>query len=191
MDVEGIEPSVAEFCRPAPTSTTPILGRELLPALPNKEYNARVMLKSRSKYNAGVIDFPSRWSVYCFVSPRGENVIRDWLKREKVPAAQQADFQMKIQLLENGGPHYVPGFITETPVAKDVYKAKIKGNKGWMQLRPLLCKGPWIMDREFTFLIGAIEKDRVLLPKDCKERAQENRRILLADQSRRRHEGVV
>ncbi|MGD0546558.1 MAG: hypothetical protein ABR991_01870 [Terracidiphilus sp.] len=125
------------------------------------------------------------------MSSRGENVIREWLQREKVPTAQQADFQLKIQLLESGGPDSVPGFITETPVAKDIYKAKIKGNKGWMQLRPLLCKGPWIMDSEYTFLLGAIEKDRVLIPKDCKERAQENRRILLADRNRRRYEGVI
>jgi hypothetical protein len=149
------------------------------------------MLKSSTWYNADVIRFPKRWRVYFFLSSRGENVIREWLQREKVPTAQQADFQLKIQLLESGGPDSVPGFITETPVAKDIYKAKIKGNKGWMQLRPLLCKGPWIMDSEYTFLLGAIEKDRVLIPKDCKERAQENRRILLADRNRRRYEGVI
>lgn len=137
-----------------------------------------------------MIPFTS-WRVYCFLSQRGDNVIRDWLDKEKVPIAQRADFQLKIRLLESGGPDLVPGFITETPVAKDIYKAKIKGNKGWVQLRPLLCKGPVLMDREFTFLFGAIEKDRILIPKDCKERAQENRKILLADPSRRRHEGVV
>ncbi len=29
----------------------------------------------------------------------------------------------------------VPGFISETPVARGIYKMKIKGNKGMKQLR--------------------------------------------------------
>jgi hypothetical protein len=142
------------------------------------------------KYNADVIGFPMRWKVYCFLSQRGRNVIREWLDEEKVSVQQRADFQLKIQLLEQGGPDLVPGFISETPVAPDIYKAKIKGNKGKVQLRPMLCKGPFDMRREFTFLIGAIEKDRVLVPKNCKEKAQENRSILIACPDRRRHEGV-
>jgi hypothetical protein len=60
-----------------------------------------------------------------------------------------------------------------------------------VQLRPMLCKGPVVLDREFTFLCGAIERDGTLVPKNCKQKAQENRRILLSDSNRRRHEGVV
>jgi hypothetical protein len=142
-------------------------------------------------HNAGVINFPRQWRVYCFLSQRGSNVIKEWLEDEKVPTAQRADFQLKISLLESGGPEMVPGFITDTPVARDIYKAKIKGNKGWKQLRPMLCKGPFAMDAEFTFLCGAIEKDRALIPRDCKERAQQNRQTLIKDPKRRRNEGVT
>lgn len=149
------------------------------------------MRKSSDLHNVGVINFPLRWRVYCFLSQRGANVIREWLDEERVSLEQRADFQLKITLLENGGPDTVPGFITETPVARDIYKAKIKGNKGRVQLRPMLCKGPVVLDREFTFLCGAIERDGTLVPKNCKQKAQENRRILLSDSNRRRHEGVV
>jgi hypothetical protein len=142
-------------------------------------------------YNGRVISLPKRWRVYCFLSSGGRNVIREWLDQERVSLAQRAEFQVKITLLQNGGPEMVPGFITETPVAKDIYKAKIKGNKGKVQLRPMLCKGPFAMDEEFTFLCGAIEKDRKLVPKDCKEKAQRHREILIAEPIRRRHEGVV
>lgn len=124
------------------------------------------------------------------MSARGANVIREWLDDEKVSIAQRADFQTRIRLLENGGPQASPGFITETPVAKDIYKAKIKGNKGWVQLRPMLCRGPVVMQWEFTFLLGAIEKDGALRPKEWKSLAQNNLKILLADPKRRRHEGV-
>lgn len=142
------------------------------------------------KYNAGVILFP-RWRVYCFVSARGYNTIREWLDEEKISSAQRGDFQLKIRLLEGGGMESVPGFITDTPVARNIYKAKIKGNKGRVQLRPMLCKGPLLMDREFTFLCGAVEKDGELVPKDCRQRAQDNRDIVIADPTRRRHEGVI
>jgi hypothetical protein len=144
----------------------------------------------RVVHNANVITF-RRWLVYCFVSKRGQNVIREWLDELKVGAAQRAEFQLKLTLLENGGPDTVPGFITETPVAKNIYKAKIKGNKGWIQLRPMLCKGPLLLDQEFTFLLGVVEKDRVLIPKDWERRAQTNREIVVGDPKRRRREGVL
>jgi hypothetical protein len=191
MDVRGVEPRSRSFADPTRTASRPFTGRDLSPALPfAQDHNAHVMQSARPDHNAGVIQFTG-WRVYCFLSQRGRNVIRDWLDKEKVSTQQRADFQAKIELLENGGPDLVPGFITETPVAKDIYKAKIKGNKGRVQLRPLLCKGPFVMAREFTLLFGAIEKDGVLEPVDCKKRAQENRSILVADRTRRRHEGVV
>jgi len=145
---------------------------------------------SKPTYNTRVIVLP-KWRVFCFLSARKYNVIREWLDDHEVSAAQRAKFQLLLDLLESGGPTSVPGFISETPVARDIYKAKIKGNKGWIQLRPMLCKGPLAMDREFTFLFGAVEKDRELIPRDCKQRARDNRAIVIADSTRRRHEGVI
>ena len=68
---------------------------------------------------------------------------------------------------------------------------KIKGNKGQVQLRPMVCKGPFDMSKEFTLLHGAIEKDKKLIPEDVKSRAQSNRTILIGSPMRRRHEGVI
>lgn len=141
-------------------------------------------------HNANVIILP-KWKVYCFISTRGFNVIREWLEEEKVGSAQRAAFQSKLDLLESGGPEAVPGFISDTPVAHHIYKAKIKGNKGWVQLRPMLCRGPILMDREFTLLCGTVEKDGDLRPKDWKDKAQDHREIVIADSKRRRHEGII
>lgn len=92
------------------------------------------------RHNVDVI--PSqRWIVFCFLDARGRNVIRDWLHDERVPLQQVAAFQEKIDALESGGPEMVPGFITETPVARDIYKMKVKGNKGMKQLRPMCLPG--------------------------------------------------
>src|SRR5277367_6078766 len=135
------------------------------------------MDKARDGHNASVIILPLKWRVYCFLSARGANVIREWLDEERIPSAQRGDFQTRIRLLENGGPQASPQFISDTPVAKDIYKAKIKGNKGWVQLRPMLCRGPWVKEWEFTILLGAIEKDGALRPKEWKVLAQNNLKI--------------
>jgi len=71
----------------------------------------------------------SQWKVYFYLEGmRRDNCIRAWLDSERVSVAQIAAFQDKIDTLELSGPEMVPGFITEKPVARDIYKMKIKGN---------------------------------------------------------------
>lgn len=113
-----------------------------------------------------------------------------WLKDEKVSRAQTAVFQDKLDTLERSGPEMVSGFISETPVAKDIYKMKIRGNKGMKQLRPMCCRGPF-GPNEYTILFGAVERDRKLVPGNAKERARENLELLKADPTRRVHERLT
>jgi hypothetical protein len=130
----------------------------------------------------------SQWKVYFYLEGmRRDNCIRAWLESERVSIAQIAAFQDKIDTLEVSGPQMVPGFISETPVAKDIYKMKIKGNKGMKQLRPMCCRGPF-GPSEFTILFGAVERDGKLIPGDAKERAQKNLMALKADPTRRVNE---
>jgi len=132
------------------------------------------------------------WKVYFFLrGERRENVIKAWLKDESVPDAQIAVFQEKIDTLERSGPEMVPGFISETPVGKEIYKMKVKGNKGWKQLRPMCCRGPFEQQNEYTVLVGAVEKDWKLIPSNAKERAQANLIELKADRTRRRRERLT
>ncbi len=131
------------------------------------------------------------WRVYFYLAGRRrDNVIRAWLRAEGISVAQIAAFQDKIDTLEESGPDMVPGFISETPVAKDIYKMKIKGNKGMKQLRPMCCRGPF-GPREYTILIGATEKDGKLIPADVKKRAQDNLMALIADPTRRVRERLA
>jgi hypothetical protein len=69
----------------------------------------------------------SQWQVFCFVTHRGENVIHEWLKKEKVQRTQIAIFQAKLDTFEQGGPDLSPGLISSGPVGKGIYKMKIKG----------------------------------------------------------------
>ena len=131
------------------------------------------------------------WKVYFYLAgSRRDNVIKAWLEDESISIAQIASFQDKIDTLEESGPEMVPGFISETPVAKDIYKMKIKGNKGMKQLRPMCCRGPF-GSKEYTVLIGAIEKDRKLIPEDAKKRAQDNLTALKLDPTRRTRERLA
>ena len=107
-------------------------------------------------HNAGVIPLPQR--VYFFLNTRGDNVIKRWLAKARVPIAQIATFQAKLDTLEQGGREASPGLIVG-PLAKDIFKMRIKGNRGWVQLRRMVCYGPFSPDREVTLLVGAIEKD--------------------------------
>ena len=133
----------------------------------------------------------SEWRVYFYLGGRRrENVVKAWLRDEAISMAQIAAFQDKIDTLEASGPDMIPGFISETPVAQDIYKMKIKGNKGMKQLRPMCCRGPF-GPNEYTILIGAVEKDGKLIPADVKARAQQNRRELMTDRSRRVHERLA
>jgi hypothetical protein len=132
-----------------------------------------------------------KWKVYFYLEGlRRDNAIRKWLESEGVSLAQIASFQDKIDTLEQSGPEMVPGFITDTPVAKDIYKMKIKGNKGMKQLRPMCCRGPF-GPNEYTILVGAVEKDGKLIPGDVKKRALDNLKALKADPSRRTNERLI
>src|SRR5271155_2807410 len=105
-------------------------------------------------------------TVYYFLhGERRDHVIRKWLKDEGVPIQQIATFQDKLDSLEQDGPEALPGFITDTPIATGIYKMKIKGNKGFKQLRPMCCRGPF-GPNEYTILLGVVEKDRKFDPRD-------------------------
>jgi len=131
------------------------------------------------------------WELYCFTTRRGANIIREWLVDNRVTKAQIARFQERIDAFEQGGPDLVPGFITETPVGKDIYKVKIKATgPGWVQLRPFGCYGPFA-DREFTLLHGWIERNSQKVPNDEIQLAREKQSVLKLDRNRRIRERLA
>lgn len=134
------------------------------------------------------------WKVYQFLDERGQSVIKEWLRKERVPKTQLAQFQVAILTLERLGPEgLVHGPIKQQrkrPIT-GIYKMKIRGNKGHVQLRPMLCYGPIHLDSEVTLLVGAIERDGKLEPKNYLEKADEHRSELIRDPKRRRRERLI
>ena len=125
------------------------------------------------------------WTVYEFTDHRGDGVIVDWIRREKIQKTAVAILNQKVDLLRQAGT--LPPQLLAGPIDGHIYKLKIKGR---VQLRPMLCKGPIHNDIEYTFLQGCIERGNELDPIDAPGRAEKNRRIILTEPSRRRrHDG--
>ena len=127
------------------------------------------------------------WRIYEFVED-GRSVIGAWLDAKGVSLRDRAQLVAKTDMLALHGPNLASSLISSSPIKSvrnprmqsHVYKLKVRGDK---MLRPFLCKGPFDMNSEFTFLLGAIEMDGEL--DEDAEDAETRRSILIADPSRR------
>jgi hypothetical protein len=117
--------------------------------------------------------------VYDFTDGDGRSVIAVW--RSVLTARSKAQFDQKINMLATAGmdlpPKLLAGPINKT---RHIYKLKIHAD---VMLRPMLCKGPFAMNDEFTLLVGAKEVQNKLIPDPSV--AVENREILLKYPERR------
>jgi len=120
------------------------------------------------------------FSLYDFVDGEGKSVISLW--RNGLTPRSKAQLDNKLQMLQISGPNLGPKLFAG-PIKKTghIYKLIIHAD---VMLRPMLCKGPFAMDAEFTLLVGAKEIQGKLIPGP--EIAVENRAILLSDKERRK-----
>src|ERR1017187_9822178 len=121
------------------------------------------------------------FALYDFTDNRGENVLSAWAQSAGLTGRDRGALNQKIDMLQMHGPDLPPKLLAG-PINKQrhVYKLIVHADR---MLRPMLCKGPFDMQAEFTFLLGAIEKD-FKLDHDPSE-ATANRAILLGERNRR------
>ncbi|MGB6690629.1 MAG: hypothetical protein WBE76_22555 [Terracidiphilus sp.] len=121
------------------------------------------------------------FDLYDFTDNKEQSVIRTWAADEGLSKRDIGQLNQKIDMLQINGfdlhPNLLAGPINKQ---KHVYKLVIHGQR---MLRPMLCKGPFNMDAEFTFLLGAIEIN-FKLDRDPAN-ASANREILIANPKRR------
>lgn len=123
------------------------------------------------------------WTVYEFLDNRNRSVIDVWLRKERVQKKARILLDQKIDLLREYGPDLPPGLLSSGPIdGGHIYKLKVRGP---VMLRPLLCKGPFRMNEEYTLLQGAIERNDILPSTDVVQ-AEVNRQGVINDASRRR-----
>lgn len=131
------------------------------------------------------------WRIFEYTNRRGDSVIGEWLDQRAISKRDRGALVQKMDMLAIHGTTLSSGLLAG-PIGskrnprreKHVYKLDVHGDR---MLRPMLCKGPFDMDGEFTMLLGAIEINGVL-DADAEE-AEIRRATLLEDPSRRRLNG--
>ena len=114
--------------------------------------------------------------------------MQEWANDIHLGKGDRAKLDQKIDMLAQAGPNLPPGLLSGVPKYGHIRKLRVRGS---VQLRPLLCFGPFDMNEEFTFLLGAVERDWKLRPHNAIERANENREELIAAPTRREeHESL-
>ncbi len=117
-----------------------------------------------------------------FLSPRGENVILRWVKDDRLTVRDRAMLNQKLdRLCQIGFNLAIDTKLLAGPIHKHIYKLVIHGD---VMLRPMLCKGPIEIAKEYTLLLGAVETGGKL-PSGAMEKAEENRATVKRDPSRR------
>jgi len=122
------------------------------------------------------------YNLWDFLDERKRNVILQWVEDDKLTKRDRAALNQKIARLAQMDYHLaVQTKLLAGPIHKHVYKLVIHGD---VMLRPMLCRGPLDNDREYTFLLGAVERGGKL-PAGSKEIAEQHRKVVLDDNSRR------
>lgn len=119
------------------------------------------------------------FTLFDYIDAHGANDFAAWSRELQKP--QRAKLNAKIDMLRMYGEELVPHVLTDTPVP-GIRKLRVKGN---VQLRPLLCRGPHNSDSEYTFLMGATERDGDFDPLDAPETADARRAAVAGDIRRR------
>jgi hypothetical protein len=120
-----------------------------------------------------------------------ETNIGVWIKTERVGKLELAKLNQKMDMLVTTEPGLAPKLLAGPIKSKKypkqqshIYKLIIHGDR---MLRPMLCRGPIDTDKEYTMLLGAIEKNNVL-DSDASEASSVRESILVNQRMRRAHE---
>ena len=146
-----------------------------------QKYNACVMSA------AGVESGRFRYLLFEFLTGRGRPIIHEWVKDERLTTRDRAALNLRFKRIRQVDFGLAQGTLINGPIYKHVYKCVIHGD---VMLRPMLCRGPFKPDEEYTLLLGAIERGGKL-PKGAKEQAEENRNTVERfPTTRRLHESI-
>lgn len=127
------------------------------------------------------------FELYDYVDDGGKNLFKAWTEALQKPA--RAKLNAKLDMLKTQGRKLFPELLTGTPTA-GILKLRFKA--GNVALRPMLCEGPLNMEKEYTLLMGATERDDKFNPPNADKTADKRKNLVKADPKNRRakHERV-
>lgn len=128
-----------------------------------------------------------KYALFDFLTERGRSVILEWVKDERLSARDRAALNIRFKRIRQVDFDLANGTLISGPIYKHIYKCVIHAS---VMLRPMLCRGPIKIEKEYTLLLGAIERNRKL-PKGAEEQAEKNRQAAIDYPTRRRpHERI-
>jgi hypothetical protein len=123
-----------------------------------------------------VVVLLSEWAFRDFLDGRGFNVVRKWVVT--LPPVAQAKVDTIILVLQ-ASKIWPAQYVSALKGFEGIYELRVCSCG--VQYRPLGCHGP--AKKQFTILVGSIEKGGKLPKHDC-ETAVQRRQIILKHQGR-------
>lgn len=109
-------------------------------------------------------------------------MIGEWVRG--LSTTDRAKFKQKVKALSEMEYELALGTkLLQGPIYQHIYKLKIHGQ---IMMRPLLCRGPFDNDSEYTLLVGAKEVNFKLVPLEAPAEAERNRQRVIEDPINRR-----
>lgn len=129
-----------------------------------------------------------KFNLYDYQTAAGRNQFKEWTRSLDKP--QRAILNNRIKKLAQMGTGCPRGMLTPATGGYTHLLELVVNGK--VALRPHLCKGPIDIESEFTFLLGATERDGSLVPPNAPKKAEERRLEVKANPDERRcvHESV-
>src|SRR6267378_1613963 len=133
---------------------------------------------------SSIVEEPERfrYELYEFLTNRGRPIIHEWVKQERLTTRDRAALNLRFKRIRQVDFDLARGTLFNGPIYKHVYKCVIHGD---VMLRPMLCRGPFDLEVDYTLLLGAIERNWKL-PKGAVEQAEQNRTTIIDFPRRRR-----
>lgn len=131
------------------------------------------------------------WKIFDAVGRNNVSNIVIWIAKERLTKRDIGQLNQKLDMLEQNGPDLPPGLLAGPIKSKrnkrlpsHIYKLRISTDR---MLRPMLCKGPLDVAKEFTMLLGAIETGNVL-DTDAEDAEEVRGAIIANPELRKTHE---
>jgi hypothetical protein len=131
-----------------------------------------------------VIELRPRYAAHFFLE-EGVNVVRKWFWAQDNPEVEWAAFESLLDIYESGGPRSIAASTVD--LGGGFYGLKVMRRGGVLPC-PIFTQGPFDLETEITFLVGARWDDvkKRVRPFGSVGMAEENLEVLLRDMARRR-----
>ena len=128
------------------------------------------------------------YQLFDYLDSRDRNVMQEWANGLPMSQKDRSRLDLRIDLLKKEGNNLFPKMLQSTR-QRHIMEIAVNGR---VALRPLLCRGPFAIQDEYTFLFGTVEQNRKYVPRDALNKAEAHRLYLIAHPRKRcKHEEFV